>query len=67
MNNRNAKLKIVALALEEEIIDLQNKVNDKKVLLEALGDLCDHPQTSKHRGKLWGTCEFCRKHFNLRQ
>ncbi len=63
MNNNHGALKEVAVALNQEINNLQRQIDYKKSLLEALGRVCDHPKMEMYRQRQVGICEFCFQEF----
>lgn len=64
--NRNVEIQKVATALNQEIQELQRQLDGKKVLLDALGNACDHPTVEMYRDRQIGKCEFCLHEFMSR-
>ncbi len=64
--DKNTEIQKVAEALNQDIMELQSQLERKKVLLDALGNICDHPTTEVYRDRQIGTCEFCLHEFLTR-
>ncbi len=65
---KSIEIQKLATALNREIKQLQGQVDAKTDLLEALGNVCDHPTVETYRGhRQVGRCEFCLKKFMSRE
>lgn len=64
--DRNAEIQKVATELDRDIQELQRQLVGKKVLLDALGNICDHPTVEIYRDRRIGKCEFCLHKFMSR-
>jgi hypothetical protein len=62
----NIEIQKIATALNQDIQELQRQFDGKKVLLDALGNVCDHPTVETYRDRQIGTCEFCLRKFMTR-
>lgn len=61
--DKNTEIHKIALALNEDIEELQRIITKKKDLLAALGNVCAHPKVEVYYDRRIGTCEFCLRKF----
>ncbi len=64
--DKNTEIRKIAGALNQEIQELQRQLDGKKILLTAIGNVCDHTTVETYREREIGTCEFCLHEFMSR-
>jgi hypothetical protein len=64
--DKNTEIRKIAAALNQDIQELKRQLDGKKVMLGALGNVCDHPTVKMYRDRQIETCEFCLHEFMSR-
>ncbi len=57
--DKHTEIRKIAAILNQEIQELQRQLHGKKVILDAIGNICDHPTVEIYRERQIGRCEFC--------
>ncbi len=65
--DKNQEIMKLAVALSQEILDLQTKLATKQGMLESLQNICEHPTVEMYRGREINSCGFCTKQFMHRE